>query len=281
MACVRSRTGRPSRPDPFHCHLPMTRVLPRNRLHTSALLHFLTEKGMAGVAADPGDVGQRLGDWLDFRQAIALQGFFGSLDNPSTAPAFAPPARVRVDAAVLHARFAQVRAALEQSILRGSAPAPGMPRIEMPSTALTHPIDARSAFDPFRRYFSAHQRQMETVIRSLRAQLRGMLDKGSARHQRLAALDALFENILLEREARQLGLIVTGFEKRFARALKAHLKQLHEAAACDEPAPPSQDWLAPLCDDMHTALLAELDLRLQPVQGLIEALTPEEDTPAP
>ena len=259
----------------------MTRVLPRTHLPTCSLLHFLAEKGMAGASSDPGDVGQRLGDWLDFRQAIALQSFMGSLDTPSARLTPAASARARVDAGVLRDRFAQVRAALERSIVKGIAPAPGMPRIEWPAAELAHPIDPRTAFDPFRRCHSAHQRQMESVIRSLRAQLRGMLDKGTARHKQLAALDALFENILLEREARQLGLVISGFEKRFARALKPHLKQLLDAAAADEPAPRSDAWLAPLCEDMRTALLAELDLRLQPVQGLIEALTPEEETPSP
>ena len=37
----------------------------------------------------------------------------------------------------------------------------------------------------------------------------------------------------------------------------------------------SAPWLAPLREDLRAALLAELDLRLQPVLGLIEALTQE------
>ena len=255
----------------------MTQVLPRPRLHSSALLHFLAEKGMVNAATEPGDVGQRLGDWLNFRQAIALQGFMGSVDTSSTPPV---QATVRVNAAVLRARFAKVRAALEQSIVQGTPPAPGMAHIELPPPELVQPIDPRSAFDPFRRYCTGQQRQMETVIRSLRAQVRGMLAKGTTPHRQLAALDALFENILLEREARLLGQLASEFEKRFAKALKPHLQQLVSAAEADEPAPRAQTWLAPLCEDMRTALLAELDLRLQPVQGLIEALIPDNPRPS-
>ena len=250
----------------------MTRVLPRARLHSSELLRFLASQGLVNASTDAGDVGQRLGDWLDFRQAIALQGFIGAVDDPSAAPA-RPTARV--DANVLQRRFAQVRAALEQSILQGTVPALGLVRIEMPQAELDHPIDPKTAFDPFRRFAIGHQRQMDNIIRSLRSQLRGMLDKGTTADRQLATLDAIFENVLTAREARLLGQIPAEFEKRFAKALKQHMKLLVQASEADEPAPRTAPWLAPLRDDMRAALLAELDLRLQPVLGLIEALTPK------
>lgn len=249
----------------------MTRVQPRARLHSSALLRFLSGKGLVDAAADPGDVGQRLADWLDFRHAIALQGFIGAVDDPTTPPA---RATARVDAVVLRERFAQVRATLEQSIVQGTVPAPGLPRIDLPPPELAQPIDPKTAFDPFRRFCIGHQRQMDNIIRSLRTQLRGMLDKGPTAHRQLASLDAIFENILIEREARLLGQLSIHFEKRFTKALKQHLKQLLESAQADEPAPRTDTWLGPLCEDLRTALLAELDLRLQPLLGLIEALTP-------
>lgn len=248
----------------------MTRVLPRARLHSSELLRFLASQGLVDASADLGDVGQRLGDWLNFRQAIALQGFIGSVDDPH-APQATPSARI--DAAVLQRRFAEVRSALEQSIVKGSVPALGLVRIDMPPTELDHPIDPKTAFDPLRRFAVGHQRQMDTIIRSLRAQLRGMLDKGSTQDRQLSTLDGIFENVLSTRQARLLGQIPTEFEKRFAKSLKQHMKQLVQAAEADEPAPRTEPWLAPLCADLRTALLAELDLRLQPVLGLIEAIT--------
>lgn len=249
----------------------MTRVQPRPRPYSSELLRFLASQGLADAAWDTGDVGQRLGDWLDFRQAIALQAFIGSVDEGTARPV---RATARVDADVLRQRFAQVRSALEQSILTGSVPAPGLTRIEQPAIELPHPIDARTAFDPFRRYCVGHQRQMDSVIRSLRAQLRGMLDKGHLAHRQLAALDAMFDKVLSPRETRLLGQLPAEFEKRFAKALRAHLKQLTQAAETDTPAPLAAPWLMPLVEDLRTALLAELDLRLQPVLGLMEALAP-------
>ena len=248
----------------------MTRVQPRPHLHSSALLRFLSEKGLIDAAVTPGDVGQRLGDWLDFRHAIALQGFIGAVDDPNSVPA---RATARVDAAVLRQRFAQARQALERAILDGTPPAPGLPRIEPPGHELAQPIDPKTAFEPLRRYSLGQQRQMDSILRSLRAQLRGMLDKGTTQDRQLSTLDAIFENVLSTREARLLGQIPTEFEKRFAKLLKQHMKQLLQAAEADEPAPRTEPWLAPLCTDLRAALLAELDLRLQPILGLIEAIT--------
>ncbi len=248
----------------------MTRASPRARLHSSELLRVLASQGLVDASADCGDVGQRLGDWLDFRQAIALQAFIGTVDDPSTPD---PLPTARVDAVVLRRRFEQVRAALEESIVQGRVPAPGLPRIELPPVELEHPIDPKTAFDPFRRHAIGHQRQMETILRSLRLQLRGMLDKGHRQQRQLAALDAIFDNVLMAREAQLLGQITTAFEKRFARSLRQHMKALVQAAQADEPAPRTEPWLAPLRQDLLNRLLAELDLRLQPILGLIEALT--------
>lgn len=251
---------------------PMTRLPARARLHSSKLLRFLDTQGWVDAGMDTGDIGQRLGDWLDFRHAIALQAFMGQVDDPS-AQAAQPSARV--DAAVLQARFAQVRQALELSIAQGVPPAPGLPRIEWPPAELEQPIDPKTAFDPFRRYASGHQRQMESILRSLRVQLRGMLLKGTTAQRQLAELDTIFDNMLAPRQSRLLGRIPAEFEKRFAQALKQHLKALLQAAQQDEPAPRTADWLEPLRQALRTALLAELELRLQPLLGMIEALTPD------
>lgn len=254
----------------------MTRVLPRPRLHHSELLRVLASQGLIDPRPDSADVGQRLGQWLDFRQAIALQSLIGSVDDPGAATA-RPTARV--DAAVLRRRFAEVRSALERSLLEGTVPAPGLVRIELPPDELPNPIDIKTAFEPLRRYAIGHQRQMDTIIRSLRSQLRSMLDKGTSQDRLLSTLDAIFENVLTPREARLLGQIPAEFEKRFVLALRQHMKQLVQAAEADEPAPRTHAWLAPLREDLRNALLAELDLRLQPVLGLIEALTPDRTPP--
>ena len=233
------------------------------------------------IAAPAGgeDVGHQLGDWLNFRQAIALHSLLGNEAQPLPGQLRRAALMRRED---LNQHVQNVRSALEQSILHGQVQGTGLSRIDMPRAELDEPIDPKMAFEPYRRFIAAHQRQMEAVISTLRSQVRGQLSKLPAL-QPLAALDAQFENILNDREALLLGKVAKLLEKRFVQALKQHIKQCAQEdaeAAADTvaPAPTARTtpaWLAPLRQELRMALLAELDTRLQPTLGLLEAFNPE------
>ncbi len=262
----------------------MTRALPRTHFNSSRLTRFLTENAMIDAAHVTDDVGQKLGDWLNFRQAIALHGVL----NPEQPTAAQQPAHLRragvMTAEALTRHVDKVRAQLEQSIAQGAPSGSGLARIDMPPAELDEPIEPKTAFEPYRRFYAAHQRQMEVSIHTLRSQVRGQLNKSAPSLQQLAMLDAAFENILSEREAVLLGKVSKLLEKRFAQALKQHIKQQAEppadgADAASATTVSPMAWLLPLRQAMRTALLAELDARLQPVLGLLEAfnqITPQE-----
>jgi Protein of unknown function (DUF3348) len=261
----------------------MTRALPRAHINRSPLVRFLTENALMDAArvGAGDDVGPKLGDWLNFRQAIALHGVL----NPDT-PLEPMPAHQRrttvMTSAALSRHVDKVRAQLAQSIEQGAPAGSGLARIEMPPAELDEPIDAKTAFEPYRRFYAAHQRQMENTLQTLRAQVRGQLNKSSGNLQQLAALDAAFESILSEREAMLLGKVVKLHEKRFAQALKRHIQQQTDALTAGEPATAVHPtaWLMPLRQAMRTALMAELDTRLQPTLGLLEAFAQEnQETP--
>ncbi|WP_416548639.1 DUF3348 family protein [Limnohabitans sp. DCL3] len=252
----------------------MTRALPRTHLNSSRLTRFLTENAMLNAAPVADDIGPRLGDWLHFRHAIALHGVL----NPEQPFAAATPAHLRragtMTAEALTRYVEKVQAQLEQSIAQGAPPGSGLARIDMPPAEMDEPIEPQTAFEPYRRFYTAHQRQMETSIQTLRSQVRRQLGHRSPCLQQLAALDAAFENILSERETVLLAKVSKLQEKRFAQALNQHLKK--QAEAMEAGAVANADlsvsaWLLPLRQAMRTALQAELDTRMQPVWGLLEA----------
>jgi hypothetical protein len=283
----------------------MTRALPRASLYSASLVRFLTENALLSPARQAEDVGQKLGDWLDFRQAIALHGVL----NPETAAnaqATPLPAHVQRMALIAPEALAQhvdkVRAQLVESITQGAPAGSGLARIDMPAPVLDEPVEIKTAFEPYRRFVAAHQRQMEHTLRNLRAQLRLQLSKRASAGQQLAALDTAFENILAERESALLAKTSKLLEKRFVQALKAQMQlqaQAHQALpaamitetavatvdATDDSDPTPNNtpkanptsWLMPLHQNLRQtirqALLAELDTRLQPTLGLLEALT--------
>lgn len=261
----------------------MARTDSSSRLNPVPLLRFMAEKGWTSAEdlAVRQDIGQELGAWLDFRAAIALHGLLSP--SSATASATLPLRRAAPPTRNIGSHVAQVRAALERAIAHNPQPDTrlGLARIDLPPDDLQPPLDPKTAYAAHRRWYGAHQRQIHAVLRKLRAQLRQQLELQSAALQPLAALDSAFESILDARETGLLAKLPALFEKRFVKALKQHMKLQQDAAAQDAPAPRANTWLAPLHADMRTALLAELDLRLQPVLGLLEALPPEQETSLP
>jgi hypothetical protein len=276
----------------------MTRALPRASLYSASLVRFLTENALIAPARQAEDVGQKLGDWLDFRQAIALHSVLPP-DAASAAQTAPVPAHVQrmtpIAPEALAKHVDKMRAQLVESINQGAPAGSGLARIDMPAPVLDEPVEIKTAFEPYRRFVAAHQRQMEGTLRSLRAQLRLQLSQQGSTGQQLAALDAAFENILAEREAALLAKTSKLLEKRFVQALKAHMQlqaQAQPAALAtdsanaaidvtnvmdanpnDTPKADPSSWLMPLRQTLRQALLAELDTRLQPALGLLEALT--------
>lgn len=113
---------------------------------------------------------------------------------------------------------------------------------------LLREIDGGAAYH---QSYAAMQRLMAERIGALRSRLRALLQRASPRLARLAALDAAMEDLLRLRE----------------RHLLSHVPALAQAHIAPEGAEPGDAGRA-----QQTLLRAELELRLQPVDGLIEAL---------
>jgi hypothetical protein len=134
-------------------------------------------------------------------------------------------------------------------------------------------MDLASAYSPYRRFYEAHQRDMELSIRPLRFNVREAVAKVSPRLRKLADLDAALEKILRDRERQLLAKVPVLLRRHFEQLFKEHQQKLVETEQADNPAGWTQagGWLARFRNDMQMLLLAEMELRLQPTMGLIEA----------
>lgn len=242
--------------------------LPGTSLNTARLVRVLANLAVADVVESKQSLAERLGQWLDFTDAMAL---FSALNGntpvaQNKAPAL-PDGSVRGD-------FARVRTALADSITMDGVLNPGRARIKLPTPAANAPVESAADFSPYHRYYQAHQRDMNAAIGPLRANVRAALAGGSPALQRLAALDAVMEQALATRERNLLASLPLLLAKRFGHLYKAHQEALGDRLALDDPEMWIRPggWLAMYCRDMQAVLLAELEVRLQPVAGLIEAL---------
>lgn len=250
----------------------MAKGLPRTRINSSRLVRLLAEWSVADVPDSKQSLAERLGQWLDFSDSIAL---FSALNGGARSASPAPGKVPAMAGGALHEAFARVRNALVDSITTDGVLKPGPVRIKLPVPAAQASVESAADFSPYHRYYLAHQRDMNAGIGPLRIQARAALaGHRSPALQRLAALDGALEEALAARERNLLAMVPLHLAKRFE-----HLYKAHQAARSDAPSPDDPEqwmqaggWLAAFCRDMQAVLLAEVDLRLQPVAGLIDVL---------
>ena len=279
----------------------MTQAVSRTRFNSAGLVRMLAELAVADVADPKQTFAERLGEWLDFKDALAL---YSALNSAATgAPSRAAPA------AALRGQLVQVRGELAAAVAAAGTTQPGGTNLALPTPLPNAAPESAADFAPFHRYYLAHQRAMAAAVSPLRASARTALAGQSAALRQLAALDAVLDQALAAREASLLATVPVLLGKRFAHLYAAHRRE-REAAAPDvagqaapdaagqaatagaaatgEGAPgagaPPDDparwmqpggWLVRFCAEMQRVLLAELDLRLMPVAGLVAALDKE------
>lgn len=242
----------------------MARGLQHATFNRSALVRVLSG-AVPEVSAPKYDFGERLGQWLDISDALTLYSVLNAGTGDSAAVSGVP--------GDLPGQLARVRRHLSESINADGVFSPQPARIPFPVPLPNATAESAADFSPYHRYYHAHQRDMNTAISALRASARKALAGASAAGRKLAALDAAFEEFLSARERSLLGNVPILLSQRFQQRYADHRAMIAEGDT-DDPATWTQPgcWLEAFCQDAQTVLLAELELRLKPVAGLIAAL---------
>lgn len=228
-------------------------------------------------AVEPGNAfAEKLGLWIHFTDAIALSAVHD--DSPAGTADRQPDVQTGAQDAVRE-DVARIRTILANAIRKSCSPNAGKAHLALPEPRLELPMDLAATFLPYRRFYEAQQRDMEMAIQPLRVNVRQVLGRTSPGHRKLAELDATMEKILRERERKLLSTVPILLKKRFEQLFKAHQQTLAASQQEDKPAGwmAADGWLARFCQDIQMLLLAELELRLQPTIGLIEAFTPHNE----
>ncbi|HJV84654.1 MAG TPA: DUF3348 domain-containing protein [Noviherbaspirillum sp.] len=245
--------------------------MPRTSFHSSEFIRCLADLEIADVA-DPGNAfAEKLGGWIHFADAITLSAVHK--DSIASRPQAQTGMQHDRQAAACAAELDRIRALLVNAVTASCSPRPGRTHIKLPTPVQELPLDLATAYPPYRRFYEAHQRDMELGVQPLRVNVREALAKASPELRKLAELDATLEKILRERESKLLAKVPVLLKKHFESLFKEHQQKLAVTEQADNPAGWTRTggWLAHFCNDMQMLLLAEIELRLQPTMGLIEA----------
>jgi hypothetical protein len=246
----------------FSTHGGMVESSRRTGLSGPALVRLLARLTDLDVPEPGQSLADRLSLWLGWTDAIALSTVLNSHPSPvPSAPADAQAQECARLRATLTKAISEHRAARRERDAKGRAQANATP----PRAPVDYVI--------YRQRYTFMQHSMETGIGDLRNRLRAALAGKTPAMAQLAAVDAVMERALGGRERSLLAAVPGLLEGHFNR-----LRQAEEAALADADnggaavkARPGA-WLDVFRKDMRSVLLAELDIRFQPVEGLLAAL---------
>jgi len=121
-------------------------------------------------------------------------------------------------------------------------------------------FEGEPAFEPLHNAWLGVQRKVAATSRQLRDKVRKAMKEQSPALAHLAELDAVFDQTMAGYTSQCFAAVPKELEQRFQTLQNA-----------DRPTPKSDDWLRRYCEEAQNLLLAELDVRLEPVLGLLEA----------
>ena len=275
-----SRDGRPasaSRPTAPEGVVPQTlkaktETVPRHfGLHGTRLLRLLADLAVVDGAGPHPNLSEGLGRLIDFGDSLRLSLVLDRLPLIEVEPAGTGGASIQDP-------LLRVRRALVEAVLDSFAPAARGTRLALPRLERGVPLEELVTFEPYQRFYAAHQRAMEARIQTLQLQVRQEVAALSVELAQLAALDEAVRDSLAMPTRRSLAVIPRLLGQRF-EDLRRSQEPGSGAVAVDPPdaemfaiwSGPS-GWLGRFLRDMRGLLLAEVDLRLLPVLGLVEAV---------
>jgi Protein of unknown function (DUF3348) len=220
------------------------------------------------------DFAERLGLWLDVFDGITLYAAHQSI---KTVDEGKPTDALLARTFALEEEFHKVRTALMQAITASSASPAREKRVRNPVPQPEAATATDAGYAPYRQRYLDQQRHMALRIDALRVHVRQAIAKVSPQLGQLASFDAVMEQMLGGREKKLLSTVPVLLERRFGHLRKTHQLGLTAAQQQDDPALRGQPggWLDLFGKELQEVLLAELEVRMQPVVGLIEAFSNE------
>ncbi|MFA7555649.1 MAG: DUF3348 family protein [Spongiibacteraceae bacterium] len=237
----------------------------------SRLIHFLREQGVADVDITHRNFADKLGQLIDLSESISLSEALGKLKKTTVTELD------NSNNSCVKSQFLDTRKTLIEFIIKSFVTHTGAQPFNLPQLNQQSLQDPAASFELYQRFYSLHQSNMDFRIIKLRGHIRQTLSNYSQSLAQLAALDTALGNTLSSHSRKLFAAIPRLLKKRFLYLCKEQLQTAADAGDSDLSALWTQPggWLAQYHTEMQGLLLAELEVRLQPVLGLVEAFLAE------
>lgn len=244
----------------------MTQALPQVSLGSSRLVRFLTDLSVGNTRVSHRQFTERLGQLIDFSDSITLSDAHArdlQVENED----------VRAFSEGVTGEFLRARSAIVQSAMRSFFPGSGPTRIKWPAVEETPPVGPASAAQPYLKFYQSQQLDVDTRIRGLHLRTREAIAPLSVKLARICAIDAALGDALAAHSRRYLNSVPRLLGQRLEHLYREYSKQIK-----GNDQDPEATWLdtrEQFRREAQGLLLAEIEARLLPALGLIEALNEE------
>ena len=219
----------------------------------SQLVRCLSELSVSDVQVTHNKFAEKLGNLVDLSGSIALSQALKNLSSRTLSGA-------DQTADVLQSDFLDQRMALIQSINRNFSSGTGFLLFRAQRNKLNSDVTEAVKYQVYQRFYLSQQNTLGSKVHALHSHVRDAIVGHSPKLMSLAALDRAMSDCLSEQTRKSFSVVPSLLAKRF------NFLQTESMTA---------NWLDTFQHEMQQVLLAELEVRLQPVIGLIEALNQE------
>lgn len=251
----------------------MNQASTHTSLNGSRLVRFLSELSVADIEVSHKHFTERLGQLIDLSDSVALSAAHGKLSALTAIPDTDKP----VSAEAVIAEFLAVREAVVQFIINSFVVGSGAGWLSLPVVKADAPVAEAPGYEPYQLFYGTHQREMAFKVKKLRSNTRATVAGQSSTLAQLVALDTAMDVTLAAHTHKLFAGVPKLLATRFQHLYQQHRQGVTERQLDDDPQQWAEPggWLGQFTAEMQGLLLAELEVRLQPVVGLIEALNEE------
>jgi hypothetical protein len=252
----------------------MTQAVKHRSVISLKLVKLLSEYNMTNIEVTYSNFAERLGLLVDLSDSVTLSE---SLRAIPTMRHEARDSQNNAQCDSLVQEFLGQRSAILKSILKSFDPSAVFIQFKLPIPNLDTSIEDALNFEQYQRFYLLHQSELDFKIDKLRCFVRKVISEYSLNLTQLAELDKTFSKSMAAHTRKRFTVVPKLLKFRFEQLYADYCKDIKQNALKDKPIVWVNDngWLSKFYAEMQQVLLAELDVRLQPIIGLVEAYSEE------
>mgnify|MGYP000137798836 CR=1 FL=1 len=252
----------------------MTQVTKHNPLKGSKLVRFLSEYEISNVEVSHKNFAERLGLLVDLSDSVTLSESLRAI--PKMVHKTAEVVAEKEGDNLVQA-FLKQRSAVLESILKSFDSKAVFIQFKLPIPKSNTSIEEAIKFDQYQRFYLLHQSELDFKIEQIRSFVRKVISEYSLNLAQLAELDKTFSKSMTIHTRKRFSVVPQLLKVRFDQLYSDYCDSLSESTCVDKPIfwVTKNGWLTQFYSEMQQILLAEFEVRLEPIIGLVEAYNEE------